>query len=156
MWSADHIGRKEVESQSADVLTGGPGGPFGPRSPWKARGKAGQCVSGGCWCPSGTGTGQVVRSCDQPPGATGRRTASLRSPQASRPHSQPSSTSHPASGQGASGPLEKPTRAAGRGAGAGGGHLRRCRRCPGLQGDPAAPEDPAHLGGPSDKRAHAG
>ena len=91
-------GRKEVESQSADVLTGGPGGPFGPRSPWKARGKAGQWVSGGCWGPSGTGTGQVVRSCDQPPGATGRRTASLRSPQASRPHSQPSSTSHPASG----------------------------------------------------------
>lgn len=156
MWSADHIGRKEVESQGADVLTGGPGGPFGPRSPWKAGGKAGQWVSGGCWGPSGTGTRQMVRGCDHPPGPRDAGLPPSSVPRRLGPTPSPHTRPIPPLGRGLTGSLENPTRAAGRGAGAGGGHLRRCRRCPGLQGDLAAPEDPAHLGGPSDKRAHAG
>ena len=72
-----------MERQGADVLTGGPGGPFGPRSPWKAGGKAGQWVSGGCWGPSGSGTGQMVRGCDQLPGPRDAGPPPSASPQVS-------------------------------------------------------------------------
>lgn len=110
-------GRKEVERQGVDVLTGGPGGPFGPRSPWKAGGKAGQWVSGGCWGPSGSGTGQMVRGCDQPPGPWDAGPPPSAVPRALGPTPSPHPRPFPPLGRGLRAPSKNPPEPLGQGQG---------------------------------------